>query len=92
MDGLAVPVRTRKLPSFISSKGNAGGSFFFAFLGWKPLLNLLDFHSPPPLRHEAVSRLFEKGLTTEEVMGMSGHSQLFRYTHLRVNTLAAKLG
>jgi integrase len=25
------------------------------------------------LRHEAVSRLFEKGLTTKEVMGMSGH-------------------
>jgi integrase len=25
------------------------------------------------LRHEAVSRLFEKGLTTEEVMSMSGH-------------------
>jgi integrase len=52
----------------------------------------LTFHD---LRHEAVSRLFEKGLTTEEVMGMSGHrtySQLFRYTHLRANTLAAKLG
>jgi integrase len=47
------------------------------------------------LRHEAVSRLFEKGVTTEEVMQMSGHrtyAMLFRYTHLRTETLAAKLG
>lgn len=47
------------------------------------------------LRHEAVSRLFEKGLTTEEVMQMSGHrtyAMLARYTHLRTDTLAAKLG
>jgi integrase len=46
-------------------------------------------------RHEAVSRLFEKGLTTEEVMQVSGHrtySQLARYTHLRANGLIAKLG
>jgi integrase len=46
------------------------------------------------LRHEAVSRLFEKGLTTEEVMAVSGHktyAMLARYTHLRVSDLAAKL-
>jgi integrase len=47
------------------------------------------------LRHEAVSRLFEKGLTTEEVMGMSGHrtyAMLARYTHLRPSSLAENLG
>ena len=47
------------------------------------------------LRHEAVSRLFEKGLTTEEVMQVSGHrtySQLARYTHLRSANLLTKLG
>jgi integrase len=51
----------------------------------------LHFHD---LRHEAVSRLFEKGLTTEEVMGMSGHrtyAMLAHYTHLRPSSLADKL-
>lgn len=46
------------------------------------------------LRHEAISRFFEAGLTTEQVMTMSGHitySQLKRYTHLRTDDLAAKL-
>lgn len=52
----------------------------------------LHFHD---LRHEAVSRLFERGLTAEEVMAVSGHrtySMLARYTHLRVDGLVAKLG
>jgi integrase len=47
------------------------------------------------LRHEAVSRLFEKGLTAEEVMKISGHqtyAMLARYTHLRLDDLVAKLG
>ena len=52
----------------------------------------LHFHD---LRHEGVSRLFEKGLSMVEVMAVSGHrttSQLLRYTHLIVDDLAAKLG
>lgn len=55
-------------------------------------LSGLRFHD---LRHEAVSRFFEKGLSMMEVMSISGHkttSQLLRYTHLQANTLAAKLG
>jgi integrase len=47
------------------------------------------------LRHEAVSRLFEKGLTAEEVMQISGHrtyAMLARYTHLRAAMLLEKLG
>lgn len=50
------------------------------------------FHS---LRHEAVSRFFERGLQMMEVMQISGHrttSQLLRYSHLLVDNLAAKLG
>ena len=41
----------------------------------------LRFHD---LRHEAVSRFFEKGLTVPEVAAISGHRDprmLMRYTH-----------
>ena len=51
----------------------------------------LRFHD---LRHEAVSRLFEKGLNPIEVGMVSGHktmSMLQRYTHLRSDELVAKL-
>lgn len=46
------------------------------------------------LRHEAVSRFFELGLSTPEVALISGHRDprmLTRYTHLRPETVAAKL-
>jgi len=52
----------------------------------------LRFHD---LRHEAVSRLFERGLATQEVALVSGHRDmrmLHRYTHLRPETVGAKLG
>jgi integrase len=51
----------------------------------------LHFHD---LRHEGISRLFEKGLILPEVMQMSGHTtpaMLMRYTHLHVDPIAAKL-
>jgi integrase len=51
----------------------------------------LRFHD---LRHEAVSRFFEKGLSTAEVALISGHKDmrmLFRYTHLRPEDIVAKL-
>ena len=47
------------------------------------------------LRHEGVSRLFERGLDLMEVASVSGHktlSQLRRYTHLNASDLAKKLG
>ncbi|KVF71611.1 integrase [Burkholderia sp. FL-7-2-10-S1-D7] len=47
------------------------------------------------LRHEATSRLFEKGLNPMEVASITGHktlSMLQRYTHLRAEDLAKKLG
>jgi integrase len=46
------------------------------------------------LRHEAVSRFFELGLTTPEVALISGHKDprmLSRYTHLRPEKVAEKL-
>lgn len=47
------------------------------------------------LRHEATSRLFEKGLSVMEVASITGHQDvrmLRRYTHLQVRDLARKLG
>ena len=46
------------------------------------------------LRHEAVSRFFEMGLTSAEVALISGHRDprmLARYTHLRPEAVASKL-
>jgi integrase len=46
------------------------------------------------LRHEAVSRFFEYGLTVPEVVLISGHRDprmLSRYTHLRPEKVAEKL-
>lgn len=66
-------------------------------LAWEHLVERagiagLHFHD---LRHEAVSRLFEKGLGITEVSTISGHKELRmlqRYTHLRAVDLVARLG
>ena len=47
------------------------------------------------LRHEATSRFFEKGLNIMEVSAITGHKDLKmlkRYTHLKAEDLALKLG
>ncbi|KAA1012659.1 site-specific integrase [Paraburkholderia panacisoli] len=47
------------------------------------------------LRHEAASRLFEKGLHPMEVASITGHrsmQMLKRYTHLKPESLLARLG
>jgi integrase len=52
----------------------------------------LHFHD---LRHEAISRLFEKGLNVMEVASISGHKtlqMLKRYTHLTPSMLLEKIG
>lgn len=52
----------------------------------------LRFHD---LRHEATSRFFELGLNPMEVSAITGHKTLVmlkRYTHLRAEDLARKLG
>src|SRR5262249_49586462 len=51
----------------------------------------LRFHD---LRHEAVSRFFEKGLNVPEVASISGHRDprmLMRYTHPKAEAIAQKL-
>lgn len=51
----------------------------------------LHFHD---LRHEAISRFFERGLSLPEVALISGHRDfrmLFRYTHLKAEDIAKKL-
>lgn len=56
------------------------------------MLTDLRFHD---LRHEATSRLFEKGLNPMEVATITGHKSmqmLKRYTHLRAEDLVKKLG
>ncbi len=63
--------------------------------GTKPdprMLRGLRFHD---LRHEATSRLFEKGLNPMEVSAITGHKtlqMLKRYTHLRAEDLVDRLG
>ena len=65
-------------------------------LSWDKLkkraeLKDLRFHD---LRHEAISRFFEKGLSIAEVALISGHKDprmLMRYTHLKAEDVALKL-
>ena len=55
-------------------------------------VNDLHFHD---LRHEAISRFFEIGLSVPEVCLISGHKDfrmLARYTHLKPESLVSKLG
>lgn len=57
-----------------------------------PDLSTLRWHD---LRHEAASRLFEKGLHPMEVASITGHrsmQMLKRYTHLKPESLLEKLG
>jgi integrase len=59
----------------------------------KETLGISDLHFHD-LRHEAVSRLVEGGLSDQEVASISGHKSmqmLRRYTHLRAEDLVSKL-
>jgi integrase len=70
--------------------GNSVRSAFGRLVSLTEIQNL-RFHD---LRHEAISRLFEKGLNPIEVAAISGHRELRmlqRYTHLRAADLAPKL-
>jgi integrase len=81
---------------FPIKKGSIRSAFLIAVqkakrLSGDVLLQGLRFHD---LRHEAVSRLFEKGLNPMEVGLVSGHktlSMLQRYTHLRAEEIVTKL-
>ncbi len=58
----------------------------------RAMIKDLHFHD---LRHEAISRFFEKGLLVPEVALISGHRDirmLMRYTHLKPENIVEKLG
>jgi integrase len=65
-------------------------------LNWQRIIkdaNIEDLHFHD-LRHEAISKLFELGLTVPEVASISGHRDarmLLRYAHASANLVAAKL-
>jgi integrase len=74
--------------------GLTGEAVKRAFMRTCDRAGLDDFHFHD-LRHEATSRLFEKGLNPMEVASITGHKtlqMLKRYTHLNARDLAAKLG
>jgi len=82
---------------FFGEPGKDGKRRPYAFTkvwaGLKKKLGMHDlrFHD---LRHEAVSRLVEGGLSDQEVSAISGHKSmqmLKRYTHLRAEDLVGKL-
>lgn len=103
--GREVPMTQRAFDAFSRWKENAPvdeakifpitpGSFEQV---WRRLLKRanitgLRFHD---LRHEGVSRLFERGLNVIEVSTISGHKELRmlrRYSHLSADNLVSRLG
>jgi integrase len=103
-----VPLSTRALAAiqilprsisgrlFTAKPGSVRSAFLIAIQNAKAcshegMFQNLRFHD---LRHEAVTRLFEKGLNPIEVGMVSGHktlSMLQRYTHLRLEELVVKM-
>jgi integrase len=72
----------------------SGNSVRLAFERLRTRAKMPDFHFHD-LRHEAITRLFERGLNIAEVSAISGHKELRmlqRYTHLRAADLVARLG
>ncbi len=97
-----VPLSTRAVEILIGLprdtkyvfQGLQSFSIKHAFVRFTKRTGLVDLHFHD-LRHEAISRLVEKGLNLLEVAAISGHKtmdMLKRYTHLRAEDLALKLG
>ncbi len=98
--GRRVPLTDRAVQILTSLRREGGLVFPVASkalqIAWRRLarragIEDLRFHD---LRHEAISRLFERGLNVPEVAVMSGHRDprmLFRYTHPRPEDIARKL-
>jgi integrase len=71
-----------------------GSRLFKDFQKLREEIGMVDFRWHD-LRHEATSRLFEKGLNLMEVASITGHQDLKmlkRYTHLRAEDLMGRLG
>jgi len=97
-----VPLSTPAVETLKSLQAGKDGRVFAVApnavrLAWERLVRragLADLHLHD-LRHEAVSRLFERGFNVVEVSSISGHKELRmlqRYTHLRAADLANRLG
>ena len=97
-----VPLSSRAVASLRALRGTSEGddvlplctrilSKKFQLLCQEVGIEGLRFHD---LRHEATSRLFERGLNIMEVAAITGHKNLEmlkRYTHLRAEELVLKL-
>ena len=85
----------QSLPISFDKKLFPIGKYAFRF-HWRKAMkqaNIKDFRFHD-LRHEAISRFFEKGLSIPEVALISGHKDvrmLFRYTHLKAEDILKKL-
>ena len=95
---LAHPIRPKGTDLiFFGEPGRQGIRAPYAFdRVWQEIKKkqgLVDFHFHD-LRHEAVSRFVEAGLSDQEVSAISGHKSmqmLKRYTHLRAEDLVARM-
>lgn len=96
-----IPLSSAALATLDALGRNADGLIFPVTtnaikLAWQRVRNwarMPDFRFHD-LRHEAISRFFEHGLSVPEVALISGHRDvrmLMRYTHLKAETVAAKL-
>jgi hypothetical protein len=95
---LSIAARDVVISMGVKSKGRVFGytkcgiKSTWRFMLLKLGIEDLHFHD---LRHEAISRLFEKGtLEMMEIAAISGHkslSMLKRYTHLKAQKLVSKL-
>ncbi|MHB0872436.1 MAG: tyrosine-type recombinase/integrase [Acidithiobacillus ferrooxidans] len=97
-----VPLSSRAVAALESLPRNINGKVFtvtyralaanFTIACRRGDIKELRFHD---LRHEATSRLFEKGFNPMQVAAITGHKtlqMLKRYTHLRAEDLAKMLG
>ncbi len=82
----------RQLNGKVWIYGQEGIKYAFSAACRRAGIEDLHFHD---LRHEATSRLFEKGLNLMQVAAITGHKtlqMLKRYTHLRAEDLVKLLG
>jgi integrase len=97
-----VPLSTKavevlqRIPKRIDGRlfGMTAHAISYAFIRACKRVKLEDLHFHD-LRHEAITRLFEKGFNVMEVGSISGHKtlqMLKRYTHLRAENFLERLG
>ena len=86
----------KSLPTRIDGRmfGMTAHAITYAFIRATKRAGIKDLHFHD-LRHEAITRLFEKGFNVMEVGSISGHKtlqMLQRYTHLRAENFLERLG